>query len=263
LNNEEAAMDGEEAAKPAIDQADGEKAVRLQVFMAHAGAASRRASEELIAGGRVTVNGTTVTVPGTKVLPTDEICLDGNILRAETQFHYLALNKPPEYLCSSSDPQGRRLALELLPREIGERLYNVGRLDYLSSGLIFFTNDGDFTARLSHPRAGIEKEYVVESTVPVPDAFVEAFRAGILIEDQNYKALAVEKTGAKSLRVVLIEGKNREIRRVFSHFHFHPSLLKRVRIGPVELGNLAEGESRPLSAGELELLKENIRGNSH
>jgi len=233
-----------------------EKAPRLQVFMAHAGAASRRASEELIAQGRVTVNGSVITVPGTKVAPGDEVRLDGKILSAETQLHYLALNKPPEYLCSSSDPQGRRLALELLPPGIGERLYNIGRLDYLSSGLIFFTNDGDFTSRLSHPGAGIEKEYVVESTVPVPDAFVEAFRAGILIEGQNYRALDVEKTGAKSLRIVLVEGKNKEIRRVFSHFRLHPSLLKRVRIGSVELGNLAEGESRVLDAGEIEQLKQ-------
>jgi 23S rRNA pseudouridine2605 synthase len=232
----------------------GETAARLQVVLAHAGVASRRASESLIAQGRVSVNGKPVTVPGTKVSPHDEVRLDGKLISAETKTHYLALNKPPEYLCSSSDPFGRRLALELLPPGIPERLYNVGRLDYLSSGLVFFTNDGDFTARLSHPSSGIEKEYLVESTVAVPDAFTEEFTAGVLIEGQLYKAAKVEKTGRKSLRIVLIEGKNREIRRVFSHFHLHPCLLRRVRIGPVPLGDLGEGKTRPLTENELRLL---------
>jgi 23S rRNA pseudouridine2605 synthase len=232
--------------------------------MARAGAASRRASEVMIAGGRVTVNGALVTVPGTKVAPGDEVRLDGKLLSAETKLHYLALNKPPEYLCSSFDPQGRRLALELMPENIGERLYSVGRLDYLSCGLLFFTNDGDFTARLSHPSSGIEKEYLVESTVPVPDAFVDEFGAGISIDGELYQAVEVEKTGRKSLRIVLIEGKNREIRRVFSYFHLHPGLLRRIRIGAVQLGNLAEGMTRPLTRKEIALLlKGGQCGNSH
>jgi 23S rRNA pseudouridine2605 synthase len=231
-----------------------EKLLRLQVVLAHAGAASRRAAEALIAEGRVTVNGKTVTAPGTKVRPRDEVALDGKPVAAEKQLHYLALNKPPEYLCSASDSFGRRLALELLPPEIPERLYNVGRLDYLSSGLIFFTNDGGFAAKLGHPSSGIEKEYEVESTVPVPDAFPEAFTAGVLIDGQRYKALKAEKTGKKSLRIVLVEGKNREIRRVFSHFHLHASLLRRVRIGPVMLGSLEEGKTRPLTETELRAL---------
>jgi 23S rRNA pseudouridine2605 synthase len=229
-------------------------AMRLQVFLAHSGVASRRASEEFIARGRVSVNGETVTTPGVKVSPGDKVCLDGKQLAVEKKLHYLALNKPPEYLCSSSDSYGRKLALDLLSPAIRERLYNVGRLDYLSSGLVLFTNDGDFAARLSHPSSGIEKEYLVESTVPIPETFMEEFTAGILIEGQWYKAVDVEQTGRKSLRIVLIEGKNREIRRVFSHFHLHPRLLRRIRIGPVALGNLAEGMARRLTAEELRLL---------
>ncbi|MDR1507871.1 MAG: rRNA pseudouridine synthase [Treponema sp.] len=228
--------------------------MRLQVFLAHSGVASRRASEEFIARGRVSVNGETVTTPGVKVSPGDKVCLDGKQLAVEKKLHYLALNKPPEYLCSSSDSYGRKLALDLLSPAIRERLYNVGRLDYLSSGLVLFTNDGDFAARLSHPSSGIEKEYLVESTVPIPETFMEEFTAGILIEGQWYKAVDVEQTGRKSLRIVLIEGKNREIRRVFSHFHLHPRLLRRIRIGPVALGNLAEGMARRLTAEELRLL---------
>jgi 23S rRNA pseudouridine2605 synthase len=228
--------------------------MRLQVYLAHAGVASRRASEKIILEGRVTLNGQTVTELGTKVAEGDTVCLDGKQVVPEQQLHYLALNKPPGYLCSSSDPQGRPLALELLPETIGERLYNVGRLDFLSSGLVFFTNDGAFSARLGHPRSEIEKEYLVESTVPVPDSAIEAFLEGITIEGERYRALRINRLGQKCLSIVLVEGKNREIRRVFSHFHLHPSLLRRVRIGSVELGDLPEGQTRPLSAQEIAAL---------
>jgi 23S rRNA pseudouridine2605 synthase len=222
---------------------------RLQAYIAHAGAASRRAAEKLITDGRVEVNGKRVTAMGEKVGPGDIVTLDGKPLKPETRFHYLALNKPPEFICASSDPQGRRLALELLP-PLEERLYNVGRLDYLSSGLILFTNDGDFAARVSHPGSEIEKEYVVDSSVPIPDRAVEEFGRGLIIEGVLYRALEIEKLGRKSLRVVLIEGKNREIRRVFSHFRLHPEKLQRIRIGPVKLGNLPEGQARALTTEE-------------
>jgi len=235
--------------------------MRLQVFLAHAGIASRRTAEKLIAQGKVTVNGKAVLTQGAKVLPGDDVRFEGKSVQIENRLLYLVLNKPPLYICSSSDPQGRPLALDLLSvyREIGGekadkpplRLYNVGRLDYLSSGLIIFTNDGQFAARLGHPSAEIEKEYLIDSTVPIPDLVVEEFKRGIIIEGIQYKARFIEKTGRKSLRVVLIEGKNREIRRVFSHFHLHPQKLQRIRIGPVCLGSLREGESRPLTAEEL------------
>jgi 23S rRNA pseudouridine2605 synthase len=239
--------------------------MRLQVFLAHAGVASRRASEDLIAQGKITVNGRVVSTQGTKVLPGDDVHFEGKSVKIEKCLLYLVLNKPPLYICTSSDPQGRPLALDLLPvyRESGGeeagkphiRLYNVGRLDYLSSGLIIFTNDGQFAARLGHPSAEIEKEYLIDSTVPISDRVVEEFERGIVIEEIMYKARFIEKTGRKSLRVVLIEGKNREIRKVFSHFHLHPQRLQRIRIGPVRLGSLKEGESRPLEVEELTKLR--------
>ena len=129
---------------------------RLQVYLAHAGVASRRAAENLIAQGRVTVNGKHIITPGEKVRPGDVVCFDGKEVKPENRMLYLVLNKPPMYICSSYDPQGRPLALELLPK-CSERLYNVGRLDYRSSGLIIFTNDGNFAALTGHPRAEIEK----------------------------------------------------------------------------------------------------------
>jgi 23S rRNA pseudouridine2605 synthase len=229
-------------------------ALRLQVFLAHAGIASRRASERLILEGRVAVNGQTAAVLGAKVLPGDEVSVDGRVLRGETKLHYLAMNKPPEYICSSRDPQGRRLALDLLPKDIQERLYSVGRLDYMSSGLIFFTNDGDFTARLSHPSSMVEKEYLVESTVPVSGEAVDAFLAGLSVDGVWYQAKSIEKLGRRTLKIVLIEGKNREIRRFFSHFHLHPARLQRIRIGPVLLGDLGEGKTRRLAQKELKAL---------
>jgi len=143
----------------------------------------------------------------------------------------------------------------LLP-QVKERLYSVGRLDFQSCGLIFFTNDGNFASHLGHPSSCLEKEYIVESTKPIPDAVIEAFNQGITIEGIHYQAKTAEKTGQKNLKIILVEGKNREIRRVFSHFRLHPSLLRRIRIGPVTLGTLEEGHSRPLTKQELAALIE-------
>ena len=230
-----------------------EASVRLQVYLAHAGIASRRAAEKLISQGRISVNGKTISAAGEKVFPGDDVRFDGKPVKTENRMLYLVLNKPPLYICSSFDPQGRPLALDLLP-PCEERLYNVGRLDYRSSGLIIFTNDGKFAARLGHPRAEIEKEYLIDSTVPIPDSMAEEFARGVIIDDVFYKPKFVEKTGKKSLHVILVEGKNREIRRVFSHYHLHPEKLLRIRIGPVCLGDLKEGESRPLTIDELNRL---------
>jgi 23S rRNA pseudouridine2605 synthase len=235
-----------------------ETSLRLQVYLAHAGAASRRGAEKLIASGRVTVNGIAVDSMGVKVKPQDEVLLDGKPVKPETMFHYLVLNKPSGFICASSDPQGRPLAMELLP-PVKERLYNVGRLDYLSCGLIFFTNDGAFAARAGHPSSNIEKEYLVESTVPIPFQFKEEFMSGLMIDGVMYRAREIELLGRKNVRIVLTEGKNREIRKVFSRFRLHPKMLRRIRIGPVILGDLEEGKSRPIEKKELGILTEECK----
>ena len=227
--------------------------IRLQVFLSHAGVASRRAAEEIIAQGRVSVNGEIITAMGTKVKSSDIILLDGEPVQKESRLLYLALNKPPGYICTSSDPQGRPLALSLLPAA-KERLYSVGRLDFQSCGLIFFTNDGNFASRLGHPGSCLEKEYIVEASGYIPDTVIDAFNSGITIEGESYKAKSAAIVGRKTLRIILIEGKNREIRKVFSHFHLHPVLLRRVRIGSVLLGDLAEGSSRALTNDEISRL---------
>jgi len=229
------------------------RSIRLQVFLSHAGVASRRAAEDIIASGRVSVNGVTITAQGSKVGEGDVVLLDGKPVQTESRLLHLALNKPVGYICTSSDPQGRPLALSLLPAN-KERLYSVGRLDFLSCGLIFFTNDGSFAARLGHPVSGLEKEYIVEAAGPIPDTAVDAFNSGITIDGEHYKAEYAERIGRKTMRIILVEGKNREIRRVFSYFHLHPDTLRRIRIGPVLLGNLAEGSCRPLTENEIKEL---------
>jgi len=235
-----------------------DKAIRLQAYLAHCGVASRRASEELILSGRVTVNGSVVTTLGTKVIEGDEVLLDGKPVRLEQKKRYIALHKPSGYICSASDPQGRPLAKDLLPKDITERVYTIGRLDFRSSGLILFTNDGDFAAALGHPSAELEKEYMVQSTVAIPDAMIEAFIQGVEIDGELYRCASIVRLDRKTVRVVLIEGKNREIRRVFSHFHLHPEMLHRIRIGPLSLGTLPEGQSRPLSETELQSFQKYI-----
>ena len=233
------------------------KPQRLQVFLAHSGIASRRACEELISQGRISVNGRVITIPGQKVNPGDIIHFDGNIVSGKKTNHYYLLNKPPLYISSSYDPQKRDLALSLLPK-LNERLYNVGRLDYRSSGLLLFTNDGDFAYKVSHPKAGIEKEYYVESTIPIQDKFIIEFSNGLLIDGILYKAQNIERVGNRELRIILVEGKNREIRRVFSHYHLHPSILRRIRIGHLYMGSLKEGEARPLTLDELNKFKKAV-----
>jgi 23S rRNA pseudouridine2605 synthase len=241
------------------NEASPPQETRLQSFIAHAGICSRRAAEKLILEGRVRVNGALVTKLGTKVGAADQVLVDGIPIHAETELHYLAMNKPPGYISSMSDPEGRPLASRLLPAALPERLYNIGRLDFLSSGLLLWTNDGAFAAAAGHPRSRIEKEYLVEATGIIPDEAAIRFSEGIEIEGETYKALGVERVNAKTLLVTLIEGKNREIRRVFSFFHLHPRILRRIRIGPVRLGSLNEGQTRPLTREEIEDLFKALR----
>jgi 23S rRNA pseudouridine2605 synthase len=228
--------------------------VRLQVYIAHSGLTSRRAAETLIAEGRVRVNGAVVATQGEKVGDGDEVSVDGIVIKPEVERHYLVMNKPPLYICTEEDREGRRLASSLLPPGLGARLYTIGRLDYESEGLLLWTNDGDFAAKVSHPSANIEKEYLVEAQAPIPDEVAERFTEGLPIEDVVYKAYGIERVDAKTILITLVEGKNREIRRVFSHFHLHPRVLRRVRIGSILLQDLPLSATRRLSPAEHQSL---------
>ena len=146
---------------------NNQEQTRLQAYLAHCGVASRRASEQIILDGRVTVNGNVITELGTKVSAGDKVCVDGQSVHLEKRKCYVLLNKPAGFVCSASDEKGRQVAADLLRESYKERLYNVGRLDMYSKGMILFTNDGDFAAKLSHPSSQIEKEYIVETSQDV------------------------------------------------------------------------------------------------
>lgn len=225
--------------------------IRLQVYLAHAGVASRRASETIITSGRVKVNGEIVRELGTKVSPEDKITVDGKLIKLEETKRYVLLHKPAGYVCSLKDEKDRDVAADLLKPHFPERLYNVGRLDMFSAGLIIFTNDGDFAAKVSHPSSEIEKEYIVETSVMISDDLPKQFLKGIRIEGVFYKAKEAELLTKRKLRVVLIEGKNREIRRVFEHFQIGIKSLTRVRIGTIKNEELKPGEYRELSQAEI------------
>lgn len=234
------------------DKAEGApEKIRLQVYIAHSGVASRRNAEKIIEGGRVTVNGLTVTELGTKVSPDDVVCVDGRRIEPEKRKIYVLLNKPSGYVCSLADEKGRPVAADILAQKYEERLYNIGRLDMYSAGAILFTNDGEFASIVGHPSAEIEKEYVVEASMPFPDRVIDSFKAGIRIDNVFYKARDAERLSSRRMRVVLIEGKNREIRKVLESFDVRVKNLIRTRIGPVTLGELKYGEFRELSPEEI------------
>ena len=225
--------------------------IRLQVYLARCGVASRRASENLILNGRVSVDGKIITELGTKVSGKEKICLDGKQIFPETEKRYILLNKPEGYVCSLADEKDRPIAASLLKDTYTERLYNIGRLDMLSGGAILFTNDGDFSAKVEHPSSEIEKEYEVITVFEYPDEVLQKFLRGVRIEGVFYKALSAERISKNKMRIVLIEGKNREIRRVLKFFNIKIKKLTRVRIGCVRLSDLPSGKHRPLTSEEI------------
>ena len=232
----------------------GKQEMRLQVYLAHAGVASRRACEKIIAEGRVSVNGTLVTDMGSKVRAGDTVLLDGKPVHPEARKCYVLLNKPAGFVCTLSDEKGRPTAADLLKETYSERLYNIGRLDMFSSGAILFTNDGDFAAKIEHPSAQIEKEYVIETAQDFPPELLTRFERGIRVDGIFYKCRSAAAVNRRKLRIVLVEGKNREIRRVLDSFNCTIKRLVRVRIGNLELGTLKAGEFRNLTANERHAL---------
>ena len=239
---------------PEDNENSDKQEMRLQVYLAHAGVASRRACEKIIAEGRVSVNGTLVTDMGNKVRTGDTVLLDGKPVHPEARKCYVLLNKPAGFVCTLSDEKGRPTAAALLKETYSERLYNIGRLDMFSSGAILFTNDGDFAAKIEHPSAQIEKEYVIETTQDFPPELLTRFERGIRVDGIFYKCRSAAAVNRRKLRIVLVEGKNREIRRVLDSFNCTIKRLVRVRIGNLELGNLKAGEFRDLTAKERQTM---------
>lgn len=231
--------------------------VRLQKFLADSGVASRRASERLIAAGSVTVNGNTVTELGSKVDPDhDQVSVEGRPIRARKKL-YVALNKPPGFLCSRTDPEERRVVGELLPREWSQ-LYTVGRLDRDSEGLVFLTNDGDFCLKLTHPRYGVRKRYIAVVEGRLESSQISRFTEGVEHEGEVLKAERVRLIDSNNSHSVveleLAQGKNREVRRLFEVLGHEVVQLRRVQIGPIKLGELPVGKWRVLTPSEIRSL---------
>jgi 23S rRNA pseudouridine2605 synthase len=246
-------------------------AERLQKILAAAGIASRRKAEEIIAAGRVTLNGSVVTEQGTKADPeTDAISVDGKPLKCAQRFVYLLLNKPKGYVTTVSDPEGRPTVMELLG-DLPERVYPVGRLDYASEGLLLMTNDGGLAQKLTKAGSHVPKTYLVKISgkqgKPNEQA-LQRLRAGITIELDDGRRV---KTSPAKIRlaedapnpwyeVILIEGRNRQIRRMFHHVGFLVEKIKRVQLGPITL-DVAPGKYRPLTKSEIFQLKNLAPGN--
>jgi 23S rRNA pseudouridine2605 synthase len=226
--------------------------LRLQVYLARCGIASRRKCEDLISAGRIKVNGVVLREMGAKVDPAaDRVEFDNVPVTREKRYVYLALNKPAGYLCSNDDPYGRPLASELLQNDFPERLFHVGRLDYHSRGLILYTNDGIFADLASHPSWGVEKEYIVEGGKNIAPSLLDAFQSGISVGSTVYTCRGYEIISLKKVKITLVEGKNREIRKVFQHFQIPLKGLTRVRFGPVTLGDVGSGKYRRLTQEEI------------
>ena len=255
-------------------------AERLQKIIAAAGIASRRKAEELITSGLVTVNGKTVTELGSKAdLEHDHIKVNGKLLSGPERHVYLLLNKPKGYVTTVTDPQGRPTVVDLV-RGVGARIYPVGRLDYLSEGLLLLTNDGELAQKLTHASSHVPKTYLVKISGKPSEDQIEKLRRGIMLpaeraplktpagklpdERQRRRSTAVKTAPVriKLLRaadnpwyeMTLLEGRNRQIRRMFEQIEHHVEKIKRVRYGPLQL-DVESGKFRHLTAKEVGQLK--------
>jgi pseudouridine synthase len=230
------------------------RGIRLQKFLSQAGVASRRSSEELIVGGRVSINGRIATELGVRVDPRkDDVRVDGKRIRpAKSQWY--ALNKPRGFMSTRSDPEGRRTLYELVPAPM-HRLFYVGRLDFDSEGLVLLTNDGDTAHRLLHPRYGVDREYDVELKEQIDDTALEQLRRGVQLDDGRARAHTVRRKGGRRVVLTLREGRRREVRRMFAELGYDVIRLRRVRYGPIRLGDLPTGEWRELDERELDALR--------
>ncbi|MHC4234156.1 MAG: pseudouridine synthase [Planctomycetota bacterium] len=240
------------------------ESVRLQKYLSRAGVASRRAGERLIADGRVSVDGVVVTELGTRVDPDQQVVRVDGVRVQETPMRWLAVNKPLGYLTARKDESGRPTVYALLPRGSDE-LFHVGRLDLLTEGLLVFTNDGETAHRLLHPSYEIPRRYRVEVEGAVDEATLRRLERGVELEDGVARAEDVEIALPRSRRsgprkntqivLTLREGRKREVRRLMEALALPVKRLVRVSFGPIELGDLAPGKSRELTADEIAALK--------
>jgi pseudouridine synthase len=248
------------------EQDQAQEGERLARYLAHAGVASRRHAEDLIASRRVQVNGQTITEQGVRILPgRDRITVDGRLIESHTQHVYILLHKPIGYVTTARDPQGRPTVLDLLPAEVRRmRVYPVGRLDIDTSGLLLLTNDGDFALRLTHPRYAAEKHYEALVKGRPSQSELETLRAGLQIREDNGRLHETSPARVEILRqegancwlsLAIHEGRKRQVRRMLRAVGYPVLSLRRVGIGSLTLGNVPEGRWRYLTDVEVEMLR--------
>lgn len=229
--------------------------MRLNKFLATAGIASRRKCEELIKNGEIKVNGQVVLNLATTIdEKKDKVEYKGGVLSLPSSFIYLKMNKPKGYASTSSDEKGRKTIFDLV-EDKSVRLFNVGRLDYDTEGLILLTNDGDFANRVIHPSFEIEKEYMVTVEGKMQESEFAVLRKGAVVNGERMPEAKVKPISFDGkftkLSVVITEGQNHQVRRMFEAIGRNIRLLKRVRIGQVRLGNLYRGKTKPITEEEI------------
>lgn len=232
--------------------------MRINKYLADKGIASRRHADEMIAAGRVTVNGVVATL-GASVEETDEVLLDGEIISGvEKQEEYYIMNKPKGVVCTVSDDRGRKTVMDLLPDGVG-RVFPVGRLDYATEGLLILTNDGDLAFRLTHPKTEIPKTYLAKIEGTLTEKDLNPIRSGVELDGEltkKCKAHIVETNkDYTKVHVTITEGKNRQVRRMFEAIGKNVEYLKRISIGQLKLTGLDRGKTRKLTENEILYLK--------
>ena len=226
--------------------------MRLARYLAHGGVASRRAAEEVIRAGRVTIAGQVVTDPARDVDEKSCVEVDGRPIAPEER-EVWAVHKPAGVVSTAREPGGRRAVTELVPSE--RRLYPVGRLDAESTGLILLTNDGELANRLTHPRYEVPKTYAVRLERPPSGGDLERLRRGVGLEDGPTAPAQVKRVGEREIEVTISEGRNRQVRRMAEAVGNRVEALRRIRIGSLDLGDLESGRSRRLGAEEVHALR--------
>lgn len=232
--------------------------MRLNKFVAHCGVSSRREAAELVKQGRIKVNQVVIKEPGTTVEENDIVEFEGKVIRPESNKVYILLNKPKDTITTADDEKGRKTVLDIVGKQVKERIYPVGRLDRHTTGLLLITNDGDLAQKLSHPSNKVSKVYIATLDRKMREDDMEKVRAGLTLEDGKVEVDAihyVEDGAKKEIIIEIHSGKNRIVRRIFEHVGYEVKLLDRVYYAGLTKKDLPRGKFRPLTQREVIMLK--------